>query len=114
LAGLAGILVILGYFGISHIKRNTRPVSEADKPKVDLDKLFRENPHLRTDEKAVLRYIQESNGVFVKDVRDRFDMPRSTAWRMAKRLEEEGLVEVSIVGRETYLELRYPVNKGET
>jgi len=109
LFGLAGLLAILGYIVFSRQKKGKKPVLEGDRLKVDLDEVFRENPHLRTDEKAVLRFIEESGGAFVKEIRDRFDMPKSTAWRMANRLEEEGLVDVSTVGRETYLELRKPI-----
>jgi uncharacterized membrane protein len=107
LLGLTGLLISIGYIVISRQKKSIKPVLEVEKPEVDLDRVFRENPHLRTDEKAVLRFIEESNGAFVREIRDRFDMPKSTAWRMANRLEEEGLVDVSMVGRETYLELRY-------
>ena len=48
------------------------------------------------------------NKSFITDVRERFDIPKSSAWRMVKRLEEEGVVTVSKVGRETYLQLREP------
>ena len=105
-------LVVIGVGGfIIYQKRNkTDKTPEPDEitPNVDLEKVFKYKDHLRTDEKAVLRYIEESNGAFITEIRERFDIPKSTAWRMIKRLEEYGVVAVSQVGRETYLNLRSP------
>ena len=73
---------------------------------VDLDAVFRDRRHLRTDDKAVLRYIQGKGGAFISEIRDQFSVPKSSAWRMIRRLEEEGLLKVNTVGRETYVQLR--------
>jgi LPXTG-motif cell wall-anchored protein len=95
-----------GYMYLRSRKPGLPAKPEAQAPEVDLDAVFRDRPHLRTDDKAVLRYVQESGGTFITEVRERFDIPKSSAWRMVKRLEEEGLLEVSNVGRETYLQLK--------
>ena len=100
------VLLVAGYMYLSSRKRGLPAKPEAQAPQVDLDVVFRDNPHLRTDDKAVLRYVQESGGAFITEVRERFDIPKSSAWRMIKRLEEEELLEVSMVGRETYLQLK--------
>jgi uncharacterized membrane protein len=102
----AAALLAAGYIYLSSRGRGLLVKSEAEAPQVDLDAVFRDNPHLRTDDKAVLRYVQESGGAFITEVRERFDIPKSSAWRMVKRLEEEGLLDVSNVGRETYLQLK--------
>jgi len=82
--------------------------TRSDEPpvNVDLDAVFKDRPHLRTDDKAVLRFIQGKGGAFITEVRDHFNIPKSSAWRMARRLEEEGLLKVSTVGRETYFQLK--------
>ena len=106
-----GSLIIIGVGGVLLYLRQKKddksPIND-EAPHVDLDKVFKQKDHLRTDQKAVLRFIEESNGAFITDVRERFDIPKSSAWRMVKRLEEEGVVIVSKVGRETYLQLREP------
>jgi uncharacterized membrane protein len=102
----AAALLVAGYIYMNRRQPGLPAKPEAQAPQVDLDAVFRENPHLRTDDKAILRYVQESGGTFITEVRERFDMPKSSAWRMVKRLEEEGLLEVSTVGRETYLQLK--------
>jgi uncharacterized membrane protein len=100
------VLLIAGYMYLSSRKRGLPEKPDKQAPQVDLDAVFRDHPHLRTDDKAVLRYVQESGGAFITEVRERFDIPKSSAWRMIKRLEEEGHLEVSTVGRETYIQLK--------
>ena len=100
------VLLVAGYMYLSSRQRGLPAKPEAQAPQVDLDAVFRDNPQLRTDDKAVLRYVQESGGAFITEVRERFDIPKSSAWRMIKRLEEEELLEVSTVGRETYIQLK--------
>ena len=107
--GLLAILGLGGYLLYSKQKKSDiSPKPDENQPQVDLDKIFKQKNHLRTDEKAVLRFIEEANGAFITEIRERFNIPKSTAWRMIKRLEEEGVVAVSQVGRETYLQLRTP------
>ena len=106
------LLLFLGVCGIGGIvlfyRRSDFNISTQGAPYVDLDKVFKYKDSLRTDEKAVLRFIEESGGAFISDIRERFDIPKSSAWRMVKRLSEEDLVTVSTVGRESYLQLREP------
>jgi len=110
MAGAA--LVVLVAAGYAYIRRRGKtelPAKPEESPvNVNLDAVFRERPHLRTDDKAVLLFIQGKGGAFITEVRDHFNIPKSSAWRMARRLEDEGLLSVSTVGRETYLQLREP------
>ena len=107
ITGLIFLAIIIGYV---YLRKRPKSKLMTQVPKkvsqIDIEDVFRENPTLRTDEKAVLRYIHESGGVFITDIRNQFDMPKSSAWRMMKRLEEEGLIETSMVDRETYIQLR--------
>jgi len=106
MGGAVVIVLVAGYIYLSSRKPSLPAKPKAQAPQVDLDAVFRGRPHLRTDDKAVLRYVQESGGTFITELRERFDIPKSSAWRMVKRLEEEGLLEVSTVGRETYIQLK--------
>lgn len=107
---IAGAIIVViigaGYWFISRRGEPKLQKPDIQQPEVDLDMVFRKNPHLRTDDKAVLRFIEETGGAFITEVRDRFDIPKSSAWRMVRRLEEDGLIVSSKVGRETYLQLR--------
>jgi uncharacterized membrane protein len=103
------VLAAAGYFffrrrGVSQLP----PRPDEPTVNVDLGAVFKARPNLRTDDKAMLRFIQERGGVFATEARDHFNIPKSSAWRMIKRLEDEGLLRVTTVGRETYLQLREP------
>ena len=108
IAGAALVaLVTAGVFMLRRRGQAREPERPEEPPvNVDLDTIFRDRPHLRTDDKAVLRFIQGKGGAFITEVRDHFNIPKSSAWRMARRLEEEGLLMVSTVGRETYFQLK--------
>ena len=99
-------------------RRGARPdeiETELDElgPGIDEERLFDQHPVLRFDEREVIRYIARSgSGAFVAEVRKRFDMPKSSAWRMIRRLEREEIVEIRKVGRETFVQInpRYRIN----
>jgi uncharacterized membrane protein len=103
-AGIAG-----GYMYIQRSKESTP--SSAISPqtsvkKVNLDKIFFKFDHLRLEEKEVLRFLAGRNGeAFASEIRDRFDMPRSTAWRLMRRLVEYGLVEETKVGNQSLIRI---------
>ena len=105
--GGAVVLVAAGAFLMMGRKKPEAKIErpESVQPDVDLDEEFKKRPHLRTDDKAILRFIQDSGGAFITEIRERFDIPKSSAWRMIKRLEDEGLIQSTTVGRETYLQL---------
>jgi uncharacterized membrane protein len=87
-------------------RRGRAPVREGA-PAVDLEATFEAYPELRMDEREALRFIaSKMEGVFVSELRDRFELPRSSTWRMVRRLEEMGVIETERVGRETFLRLR--------
>jgi len=107
---IAGAVIVViigaGYWYMSQRGEPKLQKPDTRQPEVDLSMIFRKNPHLRTDDKAILRYLEETGGAFITEVRDRFDIPKSSAWRMVRRLEEDGIISASKVGRETYLQLR--------
>jgi uncharacterized membrane protein len=79
----------------------------------DLDRLFEEHPHLRIDDKEVLRFIAESGGeVFAAELRERFKVPRTSLWRMIRRLEREEVVDVSSVGGQSLVKIGQNYREG--
>jgi uncharacterized membrane protein len=86
--------------------RMERPDEDKIEDKIRLQDIFEGHPQLREDEKEVIQYITETpEGVFASDLRERFNLARSTAWRMINRLEETGILETSLVGRETHVKI---------
>lgn len=84
------------------LKVAERPSSEVRE--IDLEKIFQEHPSLRLDEREVIRFIAERGGeAFANDVRERFDIPRSSAWRLLRRMTDEGiLVEEKVENQSFY------------
>ena len=81
-------------------------IQEPETAEVDIELIFKQHPHLRLDDKEVIRYLVEvGGGAFAAELRQRFDLPKSSAWRMIRRLERDGIVETRAVGRETFVEI---------
>jgi uncharacterized membrane protein len=81
-------------------------VQEVETVEVDIQLIFKQHPYLRLDDKEGIRYLVEvGGGAFAAELRQRFDLPKSSAWRMIRRLERDGIVETRAVGRETFVEI---------
>ena len=73
---------------------------------VDLERLFQEHPELRVDDRMVLEFLAENDGeAFAYDIRERFDIPRTSAWRMIKRLQRFGVVDERKVGGQSLVSI---------
>jgi uncharacterized membrane protein len=103
--GAAAIVVALAAGAFFMTRRSGGKGVEAPS-RFDLDRLFEEHPHLRVDDKEVLRFIAESGGeVFAAELRERFKVPRTSLWRMIRRLEREEVVDVSSVGGQSLVKI---------
>lgn len=61
---------------------------------------------LRPDDLEVLRYLAERSGsAWESELRDRFLLPKTSMWRLVRRLERRGLVHVRRVGGQNLVEL---------
>jgi uncharacterized membrane protein len=103
LIGTIGVGIISSLFIIS---RKPEKPQKKEIYQMDLEKVFSQHSHLRVDEKEILKFISESKeGVFVSELRQRFHIPKSTAWRMMRRLEGEGIIQTKPIGRETFVQM---------
>jgi uncharacterized membrane protein len=75
-------------------------------PKVE--KIFIAYPQLRQEDKDVILFLAETNGkVFEAEIRERFpDLPRTTLWRLVRRLEKLEIVKIKKVGLGNRVELK--------
>jgi uncharacterized membrane protein len=88
---LAAVLVLAGVLLFRWWKR-----------RVDTGELASE---LRPDDVAVLNFIQEKGGkVLEPEIRTRFALPKTSAWRQVKRLERMGYVRVTRIGSQNQIE----------
>jgi uncharacterized membrane protein len=71
-------------------------------------KMKSERPYLRNEDKNLLDFLGEKQGsAFESEIRNKFILPRTSLWRLIKRLEREELVEVRKIGGQNLIKLRF-------
>lgn len=101
----AAVLVFGAALYVRLFKKPGKP-PEPKLMEVDLDAIFRDHPTLRMDDRAVIRFIAESGGeLFSNEIRERFDIPRTSAWRMQRRLEGLDIIEERKVGGQSLVSI---------
>ena len=105
---ILAILLVAGGAGAYYfLYMKKKPPTQAEaQVKVDLDAIFQDNPYLRLDDKEVIRFVAEAGGnAFAAEIRDRFEVPRTSLWRMLRRLEREGIIEMQNVGGQSLVRI---------
>jgi uncharacterized membrane protein len=93
----SAVSAVLGFFLVRRVRGE----------KIDVEAVLREYPWLRTDQREVIRFLAEKrDGIFESDLRNAFDLPKSTMWRLIKRLEDEDIVTVRQLRGQNYIELK--------
>lgn len=74
----------------------------------NIKKILKSNPQLKQEDKEVIKFLAEKGGkAFEAEIRERFsDMPRTSLWRLVRRLERLEIVEVKKIGLENQVELK--------
>lgn len=92
------------------IEPNTIPDSQLDKSVLGriVIRILEERAHLRPEDQQVLRYLAEKEGAaFESEIRTKFQLPKTTIWRLVKRLEREELVEIRKAGGQNLIKLKF-------
>ena len=72
-----------------------------------MEKILASKPNLRPDDKEVLRFLAEAGGeAFEAELRSHFNLPKTSMWRMVRRLQRESLVGVKKVGGQNLVYIR--------
>jgi uncharacterized membrane protein len=74
----------------------------------NVKKTVKAYPQLKKEDKEVLEFLAEKGGhAFEAEIRERFpDMPRTSLWRLVRRLERLEIVEVKKIGLENQVQLK--------
>jgi uncharacterized membrane protein len=74
----------------------------------NVEKIFKAHPRLNKEEKDVIQFLAENEGkAFESQIRERFPgIPRTSLWRLVKRLEKLEIIRVKKVGLENQVELK--------
>jgi uncharacterized membrane protein len=76
-------------------------------------KILEEKPHLRPEDRQVLKFLVEKEGAaFESEIRSKFQLPKTTIWRLVKRLEREDLIEIRKAGGQNLIKLRFEDRQG--
>jgi uncharacterized membrane protein len=99
LAVIIAVIIVVVILIVFMAKRKHQP---------NIKKTLNSNPQLMNDDKAVLEFLAEKGGhAFEAEIRQRFpDMPRTSLWRLIKRLEKNEIVEVNKIGLENQVSLK--------
>jgi len=104
MVGLAAVFALLA------LRKKPQPrAGEIEKVSrhVDASKILIGREHLRSEDREAVEFIASAGGeVFEAELREHFKLPKSTTWRMVKRLKREGLLEVKKVGGQNLIRLR--------
>lgn len=76
--------------------------------KPNITKIAKANPQLMKEDIEVIEFLVERNGkAFEAEIREKFpNMPRTSLWRLVRRLERLEIVEVKKIGLENQVQLK--------
>jgi len=88
-------------------RRKKPPQPKEPKAEVDIDKLFEREKHLRSEEVQVIHFLAEKHGTaFEAELYEKLDLPRTTTWRLLKRLEKMEIVDIRKSRRQNIVSIR--------
>jgi len=71
--------------------------------------IIRQKRNLKLEEKEILFYLSDNEGAaFEGEIRNRFILPKTSLWRLIKRLEREDMIEVTKIGGQNLIKLKFP------
>ncbi|MCW4031171.1 MAG: winged helix-turn-helix transcriptional regulator, partial [Candidatus Bathyarchaeota archaeon] len=88
-------------------RKKTQPKLEKIKKEVDVDKLFEKEKNLRPEEVQVIYFLAEKCGTaFEAELYEKLNLPRTTTWRLLKRLEKMEIVKIRKSRRQNIVTIR--------
>jgi uncharacterized membrane protein len=87
---------------------NTEVTAEKSDLQNFVSDAIRQKGNLKPEEKDILLYISEKEGAaFEGEIRNKFILPKTSLWRLIKRLERENLIEVTKIGGQNLIKLKF-------
>ena len=81
---------------------------------LDTETIFNLRPELREDDKEIIKFISENGGQALEsELRKKFLQPRTTMWRAVKRLERQGIIEISKKDLQNLVKLKKELEEEE-
>jgi uncharacterized membrane protein len=84
-----------------------KPEEPQETQAVDVDRLLKREKDLRQEEVQVIRFLAEKNGsAFEAELYEKLQLPRTTTWRLLKRLERMEIVDIKKARRQNLVSVR--------
>jgi len=88
--------------------------SKTESDSLDTETIFSLRPEMREDDKEIIKFISENGGQALEsDLRKKFLQPRTTMWRAVKRLERQGVIEISKKDLQNLVKLKKKLEEEE-
>jgi uncharacterized membrane protein len=106
---IASISSIVGLWFYKSTRRTKQQLRQPEEnlTEVDLDKLFHKHRDLRQDEAQVIRFLASKQGkAFESELFELLNLPRTTTWRLIRRLEGMEIVDIKKSRRQNIVLIR--------
>ena len=116
-AAIAGAVIIIKRKqtkSTSVIQTEVNSKSQIKTDTTDIENIFNLRPDMREDDKEIIKFISANGGEALEsDLRKKFLQPRTTMWRAVKRLEREGVIEISKKDLQNLIKLKKDLEEEE-
>jgi uncharacterized membrane protein len=100
-------IIIFGFFFIRSRKKPKVVEVKKKKRRIDAERIFRVHKNLMPEEKQAIQFLVENNGeAFEAELYDYVKLPRTTTWRLVKRLEGMGIIKRSKFRRQNLIRIK--------
>jgi len=100
-------IVIFGFFFVRSRKKPKVLEIKKKKRRIDAERIFRVHKNLMPEEKQAIQFLVEKNGeAFEAELYDYVKLPRTTTWRLVKRLEGMGIIKRSKFRRQNLIRVK--------
>ena len=101
------VIAVLGLFFVKSRKKTKEAEAKQKKRQIDTERIFRENKDLMPEEKQAIQFLVDNNGeAFEAELYDDVKLPRTTTWRLVKRLKRMGIITVTKFRRQNLVRLK--------
>ena len=98
----------------SVIQTEVNSESQIKTDTTNTENIFNLRPDMREDDKEIIKFISANGGEALEsDLRKKFLQPRTTMWRAVKRLEREGVIEISKKDLQNLIKLKKDLEEEE-
>ena len=100
-------IIIFGFFFVRSRKKPKEVEIKKKKRRIDAERIFRVHKNLMPEEKQAIQFLVENNGeAFEAELYDYVKLPRTTTWRLVKRLEGMGIIKISKFRRQNLIRVK--------